>query len=59
MGDVIQFPKAIDKALREWVRLTHYDRDASSAAQTRFYRQFFAAADRQGYWDRDKPSDSE
>jgi hypothetical protein len=68
MGMILPFPSPderrrrsgaadLDRARRDWTILSDYDRDAAAAAMTEFYRLWFAAAERQGYFD--KPSDSE
>jgi hypothetical protein len=70
MGIVLQFPSReerrnrssaaeLDRARHDWTVLSGYDRDAAAAAMTEFYRLWFTAAERQGYFDRATPSDSE
>ncbi len=71
MGDIVQFPSAdqrrlrdeavrLDRARREWTMLSGYDRDAAAAAMTEFYRIWFMAAERQGHFDeRDHFEDDE
>jgi hypothetical protein len=70
MGDILQFPSpeerrqrgsvaALDRARRDWTVLSGYDRNAAATAMTEFYRLWFAAAERQGYFDQGKPADSE
>lgn len=70
MGIVVQFPSLeerqrrssaadLDKARHDWTVLSAYDRDAASTAMTEFYRLWFTAAERQGYFDQPKPSDCE
>ncbi|MGE0118222.1 MAG: hypothetical protein AB7S71_03135 [Dongiaceae bacterium] len=70
MGMILPFPSLeerrrhsgaadLDRARRDWTILSGYDRDAAAAAMTEFYRLWFAAAERQGYFDERKPSDSE
>lgn len=70
MGIVVQFPSLeerqrrssaaeLDKARHDWTVLSGYDRDAASTAMTEFYRLWFAAAERQGYFDQPKPSGGE
>jgi hypothetical protein len=70
MGIVVQFPSSeerarrsgaaeMDRARRDWTVLSGYDRDAAASAMTEFYRLWFAAAERQGYFDTARPSDSE
>jgi hypothetical protein len=49
----------LDRARRDWTVLSDYDRDAAAAAMTEFYRLWFAAAERQGYFDQHKPGDAE
>jgi hypothetical protein len=39
--------------------LSGYDRQAAASAMTEFYRLWFAAAERQGYFDQTGPRDSE
>jgi hypothetical protein len=69
MGVVVEFPSLqerrrrgsaaeLDRARRDWTVLSGYDRDAAAAAMTQFYRLWFAAAERQGYFDA-RPGDSE
>jgi len=70
MGIVVQFPSneerarrngaaEMDRARRDWTVLSGYDRDAAASAMTEFYRLWFAAAERQGYFETSRPSDSE
>lgn len=70
MGIVLQFPSneerarrngaaEMDRARRDWTMLAGYDRQAAASAMTEFYRLWFAAAERQGYFDQARPSDSE
>ena len=70
MAIVLQFPTpedrrrrgsaaALDRARRDWTVLSGYDRQAAASAMTEFYRLWFAAAERQGYFDQAGPSDSE
>jgi hypothetical protein len=70
MGVVLPFPPleerrrrgsmtALDRARRDWTVLSGYDREAAATAMTEFYRLWFAAAERQGYFDQEKPADSE
>ena len=70
MGIVLQFPSSeerarrsavaeMDRARRDWTMLAGYDRQAAATAMTEFYRLWFAAADRQGYFDQARPSDTE
>jgi hypothetical protein len=70
MGIILQFPSReerrqrssaadLDRAKRDWAVLSGYDRDAAAAAMTEFYRLWFAAAERQGYFDRVTPCDSD
>ena len=49
----------LDRARREWTILSGYNREASGAAMTEFYRLWFAGAEREGYFDQTKPADSE
>lgn len=62
MGVVLQFPTSeerrrrssaadLDRARHDWTVLSDYDRDAAATAMTEFYRLWFAAAERQGYFD--------
>jgi hypothetical protein len=70
MAIVLQFPTLeerrrrgsaadLDRARRDWTVLSGYDRDAAATAMTEFYRLWFAAAERQGYFDQQKPADAE
>ena len=70
MAIVLQFPSPedrrrrssaaeMDRARRDWTMLAGYDRQAAASAMTEFYRLWFAAAERQGYFDQARPSDSE
>jgi hypothetical protein len=70
MAIVLQFPSPedrrrrssaaeMDRARRDWTVLAHYDREAAASAMTEFYRLWFAAAERQGYFEQSRPSDSE
>jgi hypothetical protein len=70
MGIVLQFPSnedrrrrssaaEMDRARRQWTVLSSYNRDAAASAMTEFYRLWFAAAERQGYFEPVRPSDSE
>ena len=70
MAIVLQFPSnedrrrrssaaEMDRARRDWTVLSGYDRQAAASAMTEFYRLWFAAAERQGYFDQTRPSDSE
>jgi len=70
MGIVLQFPSIaerqqrgsvaqLDRARRDWTVLSGYDRDAAASAMTEFYRLWFAAAERQGYFDHRPPCDTE
>ena len=70
MGVVVQFPSNderarrssaadMDRARRDWTVLSGYDRQAAASAMTEFYRLWFAAAERQGYFEHGRPSDSE
>jgi len=70
MGVVVKFPSImerqerssaaqLDRARRDWTVLSAYDRDAAATAMTEFYRLWFAAAERQGYFDQHKPADVE
>jgi hypothetical protein len=70
MAIVLQFPSPedrrrrssaaeMDRARRDWTVLAHYDREAAASAMTEFYRLWFAAAERQGYFDQSRLSDSE
>jgi len=70
MGIVLQFPSNedrrrrssaadMDRARRDWTVLADYDRDAAASAMTEFYRLWFAAAERQGYFHQTRPNDSE
>jgi hypothetical protein len=70
MAIVLQFPSPedrrrrstaaeMDRARRDWTVLAHYDRDAAASAMTEFYRLWFAAAERQGYFEQTSPSGSE
>jgi len=49
----------LDRARRDWTVLSDYDRTAAATAMTEFYRLWFAAAERQGYFDQPKPGDME
>ena len=68
MAIVLQFPSpedrrrrgsaaAMDRARRDWTVLSGYDRQAAASAMTEFYRLWFAAAERQGYFDQSKRRD--
>jgi len=70
MAIVLQFPSPedrrrrssaaeMDRARRDWTVLSGYDRQAAASAMTEFYRLWFAAAERQGYFEQTRPSDSE
>lgn len=70
MAIVLQFPTPeerrrhssaaeLDRARRDWTVLSGYDRVAAATAMTEFYRLWFAAAERQGYFDQHKPGDAE
>ncbi len=70
MGIVLQFPSSedrrrrssaaeMDRARRDWTVLAGYDRQAAASAMTEFYRLWFAAAERQGYFEQTRPSGSE
>ena len=70
MAIVLQFPTPeerrrrnsaadLDRARRDWTVLSGYNRDAAASAMTEFYRLWFAAAERQGYFDQHKPGDAE
>ena len=70
MGIVLQFPSneeraqrhsvaQMDRARHDWTMLAGYDRQAAASAMTEFYRLWFAAAERQGYFEQARPSDSE
>jgi hypothetical protein len=70
MAIVLQFPSPedrrrrssaseMDRARRDWTVLAHYDREAAASAMTEFYRLWFAAAERQGYFEQSRPSDTE
>jgi hypothetical protein len=70
MAIVLQFPSPedrrrrssaaeMDRARRDWTVLADYDREAAASAMTEFYRLWFAAAERQGYFNQTRPSDSE
>ena len=49
----------LDRARRDWVTLSGYNREAAGMAMTEFYRVWFAAAERDGYFEQSKPADSE
>jgi hypothetical protein len=49
----------MDRARRDWTVLSAYDREAAGIAMTEFYRIWFAAAERDGYFDQGKPADTE
>ena len=70
MGVVVRFPSAderqrrssatqLDQARHDWTVLSDYDRDAAASAMTQFYRLWFAAAERQGYFEQTRPADCE
>jgi len=70
MAIVLQFPSPedrrrrssaadMDRARRDWTVLSGYDREAAASAMTEFYRLWFAAAERQGYFEQTSPSGSE
>jgi hypothetical protein len=70
MAIVLQFPSPedrrrrssaadMDRARRDWTVLSDYDREAAASAMTEFYRLWFAAAERQGYFEQTSPSGSE
>jgi hypothetical protein len=70
MGIVVQFPSLderqrrssaaqLDRARHDWSVLSEYDRDAAATAMTEFYRIWFAAAERQGYFEPSRPADAE
>jgi hypothetical protein len=70
MGTVIEFSAAhkhrarreasrLDRARRDWSVLSAYDRDAACRAMTEFYRLWFAAADRQRYFEATRTGNSE
>jgi len=70
MGIVLQFPSdevrarrsaaaEMDQARHGWTVLSGYDRQAAASAMTEFYRLWFAAAERHGYFRQGRPSDSE
>ncbi len=70
MAIVLQFPTPearrrrssaaeMDRARRDWTVLSGYDRQAAASAMTEFYRLWFAAAERQGYFDQTGPRDPE
>jgi hypothetical protein len=70
MGIVLQFPSSedrrrrssaaeMDRARRDWTVLAGYDRQAAASAMTEFYRLWFAAAERQGYFEQTRPSRSD
>jgi hypothetical protein len=70
MGIVLQFPSSedrrrrssaaeMDRARHDWTVLAGYDRQAAASAMTEFYRLWFAAAERQGYFNQTGPSGSD
>jgi len=70
MGVVVRFPSAderqrrcsatqLDQARHDWTVLSGYDRHAAATAMTQFYRLWFAAAERQGYFEHTRPADCE
>ena len=70
MGIIVAFPTReerrrrssasdLDRARRDWTTLSGYDRAAAATAMTEFYRLWFAAAERQGHFDEQRPSDTE
>lgn len=70
MGVIVQFPSAserqqrssatqLDQARHDWTVLSGYDRNAAATAMTEFYRLWFAAAERQGYFEQSRPADCE